>query len=42
MPLSPGHLDWMAYITDKASDAGIQLATCLLEYGTSLLIGVRA
>lgn len=32
----------MAYITDKASDAGIQLATCLLEYGTSLLIGVRA
>lgn len=36
MPLSPGHLDWMVYITDKASDAGIRLDICLLEYGTSL------
>ncbi|OJI97979.1 hypothetical protein ASPVEDRAFT_49853 [Aspergillus versicolor CBS 583.65] len=32
MPLSKGHLDWMAYIKMEAEKAGIQLSVCILEY----------
>jgi hypothetical protein len=33
MPLSKGHLNWMAYIKMEAEKAGIQLSVCILEYG---------
>ncbi|KAJ5780062.1 catalytic protein [Penicillium paradoxum] len=32
MPLSPGHLDWMAHILDETTKAGIELDICVLEY----------
>ncbi|KAE8325984.1 alpha/beta-hydrolase [Aspergillus sergii] len=32
MPLSKGHLDWMAHVKKQALDAGIQLSVCILEY----------
>lgn len=33
MPLSRGHLDWMAYIRTEAASAGLELSVCILEYG---------
>jgi hypothetical protein len=33
MPLLKGHLDWLEHIRTEASDAGIQLSVCVLEYG---------
>ncbi|PLB54516.1 alpha/beta-hydrolase [Aspergillus steynii IBT 23096] len=32
MPLSEGHLDWMAHIRKEAGHAGIELSVCMLEY----------
>ncbi|KAF9893638.1 hypothetical protein FE257_010950 [Aspergillus nanangensis] len=32
MPLSKGHLEWMAHIRNEASRAGVQLSVCILEY----------
>lgn len=32
MPLSDGHLDWMAHIKNEAVRAGIGLSVCILEY----------
>jgi hypothetical protein len=34
MPLSKGHLDWMAHIRKEASNTGIELSVCILEYGS--------
>lgn len=34
MPLSDGHLDWMAYVRKEAVNAGIELSVCILEYGS--------
>lgn len=34
MPLSDGHLDWMAHIRTEAVNAGIELSVCILEYGS--------
>jgi hypothetical protein len=33
MPLSTGHLDWMAHVRREALNAGVQLSVCVLEYG---------
>lgn len=33
MPLSEGHLEWMAHVRLEAANAGIQLGVCILEYG---------
>lgn len=33
MPLSKGHLEWMAHVRKEALNAGIQLSVCILEYG---------
>lgn len=33
MPLSTGHLDWMAHVKKEALDTGVQLSVCILEYG---------
>ncbi|OQE37300.1 hypothetical protein PENCOP_c010G01413 [Penicillium coprophilum] len=33
MPLSDGHLDWMAHVRNEAANFGIQLSVCILEYG---------
>ncbi|KAJ6007297.1 alpha/beta-hydrolase [Penicillium herquei] len=32
MPLSPGHLEWMAHVKREACKAGIDLDVCVLEY----------
>ncbi|KAL3478868.1 Alpha/Beta hydrolase protein [Aspergillus californicus] len=32
MPLSEGHLKWMAHVRMEAANAGIQLSVCILEY----------
>lgn len=34
MPLSKGHLDWMAHVKKEASSSGIELSVCVLEYGS--------
>lgn len=39
MPLSPGHLDWMAYVNDETGKAGVELDLCVLEYGNICLHG---
>ncbi|CEL11012.1 hypothetical protein ASPCAL14119 [Aspergillus calidoustus] len=33
MPLSEGHLQWLAHIRKEAANAGVQLSVCILEYG---------
>ena len=33
MPLSRGHLDWMACLQREAEKAGVYLSACILEYG---------
>jgi hypothetical protein len=37
MPLSEGHLQWMAHTRTKAANVGIELSVCILEYGSVLL-----
>ncbi|KAL5363161.1 alpha/beta-hydrolase [Aspergillus floccosus] len=32
MPLSKGHLDWMAHVRNEALRAGVELSVCILEY----------
>ncbi|KAJ5675493.1 hypothetical protein N7462_008390 [Penicillium macrosclerotiorum] len=33
MPLSKGHLDWMAHVRNEAINAGVELSVCILAYG---------
>jgi primosomal replication protein N len=35
MPLSEGHLEWMAHTRTEAANAGIELSVCILEYSSS-------
>jgi hypothetical protein len=37
MPLSEGHLQWLAHIRKEAANAGVQLSVCILEYGSYTL-----
>lgn len=34
MPLSPGHLDWMAHLKEDAAKHRVKLDVCILEYGS--------
>jgi hypothetical protein len=34
MPLAEGHLDWLAHIKKEATNAGVNLSVCILEYGS--------
>lgn len=33
MPLSTGHLDWMAHVRNEAINAGVELSVCIIAYG---------
>lgn len=32
LPMSPAHLDWMDHTKTKASEAGVEIDICVLEY----------